>query len=181
MLCMLNLRHNPDEPNPNDDLVIAITNRKNELYKELLASDVQEVPGSTRFVKDIARLTGGSVAIGSSALFDDIKLYLNTKGILEYFPDERITSIESVTHAKPNPEVFNKAFKSLGLPESSRARVCVFEDDPRGIIAAKAAGLFACAITTRHTADEFRSSLVPPDFIANSYDEFSAHFITPTP
>ncbi len=180
MLCMLNIRHNPDEPEPNDELMVAITTRKNDLYKNLLVSDVREVVGSTNFVRKMATLTNDNVAIGSSARLDDIKLYLDTKGIIEFFPDRKIISLESVTHAKPNPEVFNKAFDSLGLPESKRATTCVFEDDPRGVMAAKAAGLYACAITTRHTTEEFLSSFSPPDLIASSYDEFSEHFFAST-
>lgn len=46
---------------------------------------------------------------------------------------------------------FILAFDSLKLPETAGKFVCVFEDDPRGIMAARAAGLFVCAIGTRYT------------------------------
>jgi beta-phosphoglucomutase-like phosphatase (HAD superfamily) len=77
-----------------------------------------------------------------------------------------------VTHAKPNPEVYDKAVAALGLPDEARPFTLAFEDDPRGIMSAKAAGLYTCAITTRFTKAELASLEVAPDLIAESYAEF---------
>jgi len=68
------------------------------------------------------------------------------------------------------------AFAKLGLSESDRGQVCAFEDDPRGIMAAKAAGLFTCAITTRYSREHLAALEVAPDLIADSYLEFAGHF-----
>jgi beta-phosphoglucomutase-like phosphatase (HAD superfamily) len=72
--------------------------------------------------------------------------------------------------------VFNLAFASLGLPETDRAHVCAFEDDPRGIAAARQAGLYVCAITSRYSTSELQALAVPPHAIATSYADFSTMF-----
>lgn len=176
MLCILGIRHNPDEPDFDDVFMREITERKDTLYHQLLETAAVEIVGSTEFVCAMAQLTKGAVAIGSAGRFTDIATYLEVKDIRSLFPDRRIISIESVIHAKPDPEVYNKAFASLELEENQRQSVCVFEDDPRGIMAAKAAGLYACAITTRHTKEEFLSAMVPADCVVDSYAEFTELF-----
>lgn len=79
----------------------------------------------------------------------DVDMFLGMTGLDDLFPDERIKTKESITHPKPNPEVFYLAFASFGLGEEDMRSVCALEDDPRGIMAAKAAGLYVCAKTTR--------------------------------
>ncbi len=172
MLCMLQLRHNPDEPDFDDELMVEITAKKDALYNQLLTAQAKEVSGSSNFVREMHALTGGRIAIGSSGKLRDIQTYLTAKGLKALLPDHRIVSYESVKNAKPDPEVFDKAFRSLGLDDTQRSKVCVFEDDPRGIMAAKAAGLYACAITTCYTKDALLSAMVPPDCVASSYNEF---------
>ena len=102
-----------------------------------------------------------------------IDIYLQKVGLAELFPGRHIMSLESATHTKPHPELFDRAFLSLGLGEVDRPYVLAFEDDPRGIMSAKAAGLYVCAITTRYSADELQSLEVAPDLIAGTYDEFA--------
>lgn len=45
-----------------------------------------------------------------------------------------------------------------------------FEDDPRGIIAAKKAGMFVCAIATRFTPAQLRERS-EPDVVIEGYRE----------
>ncbi len=176
MLCIVGLRHNPDEPDTSDELMVEITRRKDQLYRGLLETNVKEVPGSTSFVNKMSVLTNGNIAIGSSAKRSDIVTYLQTKDLRKLLPDARIISVEDVVKAKPDPEVFIKAFSSFQLHDDIKSRVCVFEDDPRGIMAAKAAGLYACAITTRHSREEFINAMIPADYVATSYAEFEQIF-----
>lgn len=176
LLCIAGIRHNPDEPDTADELMIEITRRKNARYQQILETTVKEVPGSTRFVQKMNELTDGTLAIGSSARESDITRYLTTKGLIGLFSDRRIVSIEHVMHAKPHPEVFERAFASLDLDPIHKTKVCVFEDDPKGVMAAKAAGLFACAITTRYSRAHFEGLAVQPDFIADTYDEMAEFF-----
>ncbi|MDB5178900.1 MAG: haloacid dehalogenase superfamily protein subfamily variant 3 with third motif having or [Patescibacteria group bacterium] len=163
-----------DHKNP---LLQEITTLKNSFHKTLLLNEGEEVPGATDFVSLLAQNgLNDKLAIASTALRQDVDIFLDKTGLKPLFPDSRIKTKESITHPKPNPEVFNLAFTSLGLAESDRAAVCAFEDDPRGIMAARAAGLYACAITTRYPREELLSLAVPPHIAADSYDEFTKLF-----
>jgi beta-phosphoglucomutase-like phosphatase (HAD superfamily) len=158
-------------------LLKEIVSLKNELHEDILMTQGEEVLGASAFVRGLAEQgLANKMAIASTAVRRDVDLFLGKMGLSAFFPAERIRTKEDITHPKPNPEVFNLAFESLGLTEVDRSRVCAFEDDPRGIMAAKAAGLFTCAITTRFSRDELRSLEISPDLIGDSYEEFSRLF-----
>lgn len=130
-------------------LLLEIVELKNSLHEKILREQGQEVPGSSKFVKALADIIPDKkLAIASSAFRRDIDIYLEMSGLAELFLPERIKSKSDCQHPKPNPEIFNLAFQSLNLPEADRQYVCAFEDDPRGIMSAKAAGLYTCAIAT---------------------------------
>lgn len=150
---------------------------KNDLHKDILREFGKEVPGAINFVHALA-LNGlhDKMAIASTAVRQDVDMFLAMTGLMELFPNDRIKTKESITHPKPNPEVFSLAFASLGLVEADKSNVCAFEDDPRGIMAAKAAGLYVCAITTRFDRKSLSELEVPPDLIADGYQEFTEQF-----
>ena len=169
-----------DVLNPEHPLLKEIVELKNELHENILITMGDEVPGARVFVQGLAELgIADKLAIASTAVRRDVDLFLGKVGLEALFPPERIKTKEDITHPKPNPEVFNLAFESLGLPGTDRSSVCAFEDDPRGVMAAKAAGLFTCAITTRFSRDELQALEVSPDLIADSYAEFSELFGMP--
>ncbi len=116
------------------------------------------------------------LAIASTAVRQDVEIFFESSGLDKYFPPERIVTLESLTHAKPHPEAFNLAFSSLKLPDRDRSFVCAFEDDPRGIMSAKAAGLYTCAITTRYSKTDLVALTVAPDVVAESFAEFEQLF-----
>lgn len=150
---------------------------KDQLHEVTLRQHGQAIPGAIDFVKKLAEHgLMQHLAIASTAIRRDIDIFLELSGLGPYFPDERIISRERVTHAKPHPEAFSLAFASLHLPESARPHVLAFEDDPRGIISAKAAGLLTCAITTRFSAEHLRSQAQAPDIVAASFTEFRQLF-----
>lgn len=151
-----------------------IVQLKNEYYEELLNKEGEAVPGAIAFVKALAAHgLRDKLAIASTAIRRDIDIFLKKTGLGILFPDERIIAKESITHPKPHPELFNRAFTSLNVAENARRQVCAFEDDPRGIMSAKSAGLFTCAITTRFSRDSLISLDVPPDLVAESFQEFA--------
>ena len=59
-----------------------------------------------------------------------------------------ITTADEVEHPKPAPDVYLLAAKRLGIPPEHCA---AFEDSPRGLAAAHAAGLFTVAVPTALT------------------------------
>jgi len=162
-----------DEAEPDNPLLQELIARKDELFEDLLRTKGKPFPGACEFVWWLATNgLGKHLAIASSAIRRDIDIFLDIANLGEYFPPEHIISKEKVTHAKPNPEAFDKAFLMLGLPESDRSQVLAFEDNSRGVMSAKGAGLFTCAITTVLTREQLAALTVPPDLIADSYDEF---------
>lgn len=182
MLVIAGLVAPDDEMDLNHPLLQEIVTLKEELHEDLLRTRGREVPGAIKFVTCMAENgLAGKLAVASTACRRDIDIFFEMTELGQFFPNARIISRENFTHAKPHPEPFNLAFASLGLPESVRARVVAFEDDPRGVMSAKAAGLYTCAITTRHKREDLANLAVPPDLIADSYAEFSELFGLPVP
>ena len=164
-------------PNLDDPLLKEIVKRKDELHEVIMIEEADEVAGASAFVKKLAASgLQDTLAIASSAARRDVDIFLRKKGIDDCFPPERITTKEDITHSKPNPEIFNRAFDTLGLPEADRSQVCAFEDDARGIMSARAAGLYVCAIATRFPKEELMALEVPPHVVADSFAEFEELF-----
>jgi beta-phosphoglucomutase len=61
----------------------------------------------------------------------------------KYFPI--ILTAESISHSKPDPEIFLKCAKEL---KTTPAKCVVFEDSVFGVKAAKSAGMACIAVTT---------------------------------
>ncbi len=180
MLVMAGLATDDEEMDPANPLLQEIVSLKEELHDDLLRTKGREVPGAIQFVETLAQNgLANKLAIASTACRRDIDVFLGMTKLDQFFPDSRVISRESFTHPKPHPEPYNLAFATLGLPESARANVVAFEDDPRGVMSAKAAGLFTCAITTRISREALASLAVPPDLIAGSYAEFTELFGMP--
>lgn len=162
-----------DEVDSSNPLLREMADRKNELYEVLLRAEGKPFPGAIDFVKWLAAHgLADHLAIASAAPRRQIEIFLDIANLRTYFPDKRIIAFEDLTHSKPHPEAFDKAFLTLKLPDSARPQVLAFEDNPRGIRSAKDAGLFTCAITTVHSAQELRSQPAAPDCIADTFDEF---------
>lgn len=166
--------------NTQDPLLIEIVALKDKLHETIVINEAEEVRGATDFVRRLAASgLQNKLAIASMGTRRDVNLFMKKTGLNVHFTDDRIKTVESVTHPKPNPEAFNLAFASLNIPESDRFAVCAFEDDPRGIMAAVAAGLYVCAITTRFSKSDLQALELPPQLVADSYLEFSELFGLP--
>lgn len=158
---------------PAHPLLREIVDRKDELYETLLRNEGKPVPGAVEFVGWLATQPfGDRLAIASTAIRRDINIFLEKFDLVRFFPVERIIAKDNVARVKPHPEAFDKAFLSLGLPESARGQVLAFEDNPRGVMSAKAAGLYTCCITTAYPKQDLLSLDVPPDLVADSFAEF---------
>ena len=83
---------------------------------------------------------------GQKSLFDNIDSHF--PGI---FTRERMITAFDVSHGKPNPEPYLKAWERSGLPKEE---CCVIENAPLGIRASKAAGLYSIAVNTGPLADD---------------------------
>lgn len=161
----------------NNRLLQEIVARKDELFEDLLRNEGKPVEGAVEFVEWLAgQEFGGRLAIASTAIRRDIDIFLEKFDLAKHFPDERIIDKSRVTHVKPHPEAFDKAFMTLSLPEQARGNVLAFEDNPRGIMSAKAAGLYTCCITTMYPKDHLLALEIAPDLVADSFVEFRQLF-----
>ncbi len=154
---------------------------KNTAYAELLATYGRPITGAIEFVRDLSRQynLGDYNGVASTATRPDVLTFLGMTGLNDLIPYHHVIAYEDVERPKPDPEGFNKAFLSLDLPERYRSRVFAFEDDPRGMLAARKAGLAVCAITTRYTREFLQTVEAKPDFIADNYAEFRRLFSLP--
>lgn len=89
------------------------------------------------------------LGLASSSPAKVVERSLRHHGLFEVF--KHITTIEDVTHGKPNPEPYQKTMAALGvLPEET----IVIEDSLGGAQAGAAAGAFVYAMPDKHFRDE---------------------------
>ena len=155
-------------------LLQEIAQRKHELYEPVLREFGTPLPQAVEFVKAVYVLTDGKIAIASGAQRDDVWAFLRMTKLDTLFEEQRVITRQDFTHAKPNPESFEAAFGTLGLADEDRAQVLAFEDDPKGVVSAKAAGLYVCGITSRYDAGGLARDGSAPDLVRGSYVEFAA-------
>ena len=111
-----------------------------------LAVDVKEVPGVRAVVERVAAL-GIPYAVASGADCAKMRLTLGTCGLLPFF-DSRMFGADMVARAKPAPDVYNLAIKTLGV---APGETIVIEDTPTGTRAGVAAGATVYGLTTLNT------------------------------
>lgn len=114
---------------------LALATLKNTWYVEMInkmeASEI--LPGVLQFLKS-AKEDGLKLALGSAS--KNSSIILNRTGLLSYF--DEIVDGNLVSKSKPDPEVFLKGAKLLGLnPEEC----VVFEDADAGVEAALAGNM----------------------------------------
>lgn len=137
--------------------------QKNERYLQFLSQmrEDEVLPGVRSFLKS-AREAGLKIALGSASknsIFILEKLHL-----VDSF--DAIIDGNSVSKAKPDPEVFLAGARALGL---AATECCVFEDAVAGIEAAHRAGMKAVGVGERERLAH--AEIVIPGFVAVSPQE----------
>ena len=114
--------------------------RKNDWYVEYLYTldETALLPGSKNY---LLRLRENNIRIALGSASKNSPLILERLNITALF--DAIIDGNSVSKAKPDPEVFLKGAQALGL---NPAQCVVFEDSLAGIEAAKAGGMKAVGI-----------------------------------
>lgn len=160
---------NSEELDSNHDLLKEIVGLKNEIYHERLVKDGKEIPGAAKYLRHLKRV-GTKLAIASGATRRDIATDLEIIGITDIFESQNIIAQGSYAIAKPHPEPFLTARKSLNLSDTDDD-IWAFEDDINGIHSAQGAGLKICAITSRYTEAQLLPHLTSKDILVRDYDE----------
>ncbi len=132
-----------------NERLLALADRKEEIYRDLVRDDPPIVDGAVRLVRELSD-AGARLAIGSSAPRENIDLILAAMEVTDCF--STIVSGGDVTRGKPDPQVFTLACDALEL---SPSRCVVIEDAPAGIAAAVAAGTKTVAVLIHHPRDAF--------------------------
>ncbi len=124
-----------------DEEKTALATLKNEYYKQLLSTRLSSddiLPGVMNVLEGL-KARGIKIAIGSSS--KNTPTILKQIGLDKTF--DAVSDGNNISNSKPDPEVFLKAAKFIGLkPEEC----LVVEDAEAGVSAAKAGGMKALAV-----------------------------------
>ncbi len=97
--------------------------------------------------------TNYRLALASSGSHGSVHSFLEVNGFEKLF--QSVLSGEDVTHAKPDPEIYQKSFAALGLEP---ALCVVIEDAAAGIEAARRAGAEAIGVAGTCSAETLREA-----------------------
>jgi beta-phosphoglucomutase len=142
-----------------EKIVKQLVDRKSEVQIEL-ASEVALFGGA----REILRTLQGKVKIGLASMNNCLVItqLLRDNDVSDCF--DIVLTVESVSHSKPNPEIFLKAAEQL----RAKPQACVvLEDSLFGVKAAKAANMGCIAVTTGvYSAQEL--AIEKPDLIVKN-------------
>jgi HAD superfamily hydrolase (TIGR01509 family) len=105
------------------------------------------LPGVETWIADAQRL-GIHLAVASSSYRDWVVGHLTERQLLAHFA--YVTCADEVQATKPSPDLYLLTLKKLGI---AAEEAIALEDSPKGVAAAKAAGIFCIAVPnplTRH-------------------------------
>jgi beta-phosphoglucomutase family hydrolase len=140
-----------------------IVEKKEAFFRSTLKDNIKALPGVVELIKDLKQ-HGFKLAVGSSAVKENIKLITETLDIKKYF-DAVAYGLE-VAESKPSPQIFLLAAEKIGIPPQN---CVVFEDAVAGVTAAKRGGMTAVAVTNTHP----RESLKEADLVVDSLSELN--------
>jgi len=133
----------------NVEEVAAYSLKKEKKYQKAFLPHLQLIKGLAGFLE---KATAHQIAmgIGTAASPFNVNYVLDHLPIQPYF--DAIITADDVSVSKPNPEVFLKCADKLGIAYEN---CIVFEDAPKGVEAARNAGMKAVVIKTYHSEEEF--------------------------
>lgn len=141
------------------EILEAYAYEKEELFRKIYEPHVKPLEGLREFL-ELLVTNNVPRAIATSAPPENVDFILDKTGLRKFFPitlDDRM-----VTHGKPNPEIYLKAAKALGLPNN---KCIVIEDSLSGVTAGRKAGSKVIGVTTTHTPEELNeASYLIPNF-----------------
>jgi beta-phosphoglucomutase len=122
---------------------------KEKRYQQAYKPELELIPGLDSFLQKAAA-RNIPMAIGSAAIMFNIDFILDNLDLRQYF--KAIVSAEDVKNSKPDPETFLNCAKLMNVAAAS---CIVFEDAPKGVEAARNAGMKAVVIMSAHEKEEF--------------------------
>jgi beta-phosphoglucomutase len=120
---------------------------KSRIALERILAENPVAPGARQVLRALS--ARHRLALASSASPACVNAFVDRNGMRSLF--HCVLHVGDVAQAKPHPEIFQLAFRRLGL---TAGNCLVVEDAVVGIQAAKAAGALACGIPSNCPADE---------------------------
>ncbi len=120
--------------------------RRERRELEILAT-MDLMPGVSEYIREARRL-GMLVGIASSSGREWVMGHLERLDLLGFF--DSVVTADEVRNTKPDPEVYHSVLSSLGVAAGNALAI---EDSPKGVRAAREAGLFCVGVPnqiTRH-------------------------------
>lgn len=138
-----------------------LTRIKREIYSKI--SNAKIYPEIEDFIQNLQK-KALKLGLVTGSIMSAIKLVVSNR-FLDYF--QIIITSEDVTNSKPDPEPYLVAARRLQI---TPADCIVIENAPKGIRAAKRAGMFCIALRTTIQNDEL---LKEADLIVNAVSEIN--------
>jgi beta-phosphoglucomutase family hydrolase len=146
----------------------AISDRKQALYRRLVAQNIIPLPGAIELIKSLNK-NKIKTAIASSAVPENVDVIIRGLGIENCF--QAIAYGTEVAEGKPSPQIFQLAAKKLGV----RAGNCVvIEDAIAGVTAAKRANMKCIAVTNSHPGKSLKNA----DLIVDTLEKVDIAVLT---
>ena len=113
------------------------TEEKEVIYRQMcLEQGMEWAPGAEDLIGFLLE-NDVEISIATASAKNNVNFFIENLDLLKYFKPERIIYNDGSLRGKPNPDLFNKAIESLGVPAK---QVTVFEDSLAGVEAAKRSG-----------------------------------------
>ena len=143
--------------------LLQMEEEKEGLFRELYAPYVEPITGIVEFMHNL-KANGAVLGVATSAPRANLDLILSKVPIQEMMGS--ILASENVKKHKPDPEVYLRSAKNLGVEPG---QCVVFEDSFSGVSAALNAGMRVVGVLSSHT----RGELPPCNLYINDYSDLS--------
>lgn len=144
-----------------EEEVHALAEQKEEKFRELVAGNIEALPGATDLLHR-AHEASVKQSIVSSTPRANIELIIGTLGLRDCL--DEIVGEEDSERGKPDPQPFTTAADLLGV---AYERCVVIEDAPEGVAAGKSAGMLVIGVTTTRPAER----LAQADLVVGSLED----------
>ena len=131
------------------ELILALHKEKTRITSEIVA-ELPVRPGVLRVI-DEARAAGVRLGVCTTSNAKFIDAVLDLFGAERKAAFEFVHAGDVVSKKKPDPEIYNLALETLGLPASD---CVVVEDSRNGLLAASGAGIPTLITTSTYTKEE---------------------------
>jgi len=160
------LRENMPTIKVDDILVATIWEKFRDSYNVHIIDEALPYPGVVDFLKNEKRPMG----VVSNKPEGMVKAVLEELNLSQYF--NFTWGRDTLPVSKPDPEVIRYGIHELGF--ETPGDVCMLGDNPVDTIAAKGAGAISIALSYGFSSVEVLEK-ENPDFLFNSFEEFSSH------